>query len=83
MLRSKTNSVSLGAYRFQPTKYDEDGNLYCALYRNGAHGEKCKVTILYKFNEETYDIIWADQDWISLSKNKKLLKFFLKQYDWV
>lgn len=82
MTKSKTNSVRSGKYRFQPTKYDENDNLYCAVYRNGAHGEKCKLTLLYKFEEETYEIIWVEEGWLN-SKHKKLLEFFLKEYDWL
>ena len=82
MMKSKTNSVKAGKYRFQPTKYDKDGNLYCAIYRNGAHGEKCKLTLLYKFDEETYEIIWVEDSWLN-NKHQKLLEFFLKEYDLV
>lgn len=82
MIKSKTNSVKVGKYRFQPTKYDKDNNLYCAIYRDGAHGEKCKLTLLYKFKEETYDIIWVEDGWLN-HNHKKLLDFFLKEYDWV
>lgn len=79
---SKTNSVKSGKYTFQPTKYDKEGNLYCAIYRKGAHESKCKMTLLYKFAEETYDIIWLEEGWLN-HNHKKLLNWFLEQYDWV
>lgn len=82
MTKSKTNSVKAGKYRFQPIKYDKDNNLYCVIYRNGAHGEKCKLTLLYKFEEETYEIIWVEEGWFN-HNHKKLLNFFLKEYDWI
>ena len=29
--KSKTNSIKSGSYKFQPTKYDKAGNLYCKI----------------------------------------------------
>ena len=29
--KSKTNSIKSGSYKFQPTKYNKDGNLYCKI----------------------------------------------------
>lgn len=81
MMKSKTNSLRVGKYIFRPTKYNDEGNLYCAIYRNGSHGEKCKLTLLYKFDTETYEIIWIENDWLN-HNHKKLLNFFLKEYDW-
>lgn len=78
MLRSKTNSVKIGKNKFQPTKYDKDGNLYCAIYRKNC----CKLTLLYKFKEETYNIIWVAEGWLT-NRHKKLLKLFLKEFDWL
>lgn len=79
---SITNSIHRGKYIFKPTKYDCDGNLYCAIYKKGAHKPKCKITLLYKFNEETYDIIWTENNWLN-HKHKKLLNWFLEQYNWM
>ena len=79
---SKTNSLTIGKYTFQPTKYDKDGNLYWALYRKNSHGKKvCKVTGIYYFDEERTEIIFRDWNWLN-KKHKKLLEYFLKQYDW-
>lgn len=81
-IKTKTNGIHRDKYLFQPTKYDENDNLYCAIYRNGAHGHKCKMTILYKFDESTYDIIWVEEGWLN-HNHKKLLNWFLEQYDWL
>lgn len=80
--KSKTNSVKSGKYRFQPTKYDKDNNLYCAIYRNGIYRKKCKLTLLYNFEKENFEIIWVEDGWLT-NKHKKLLNFFLKGYDWI
>ena len=79
---SKTNSITVGKYIFQPTKYDENDNLYCTLYRNGSHGLKCKLTLLYKFEEHSYEIIWTEHEWMN-HKHKKMLNWILRQYDWI
>jgi len=78
---SNTNSLSIGKYTFQPTKYDEHGNLFWGLYRKGCHKPKCKVTGIYKFEEEVTELIYVAENWMN-NKHNKLLKYFLKQYDW-
>ena len=78
---SKSNSFALGKYIFQPTKYDENGNLYWTLYRQGCHKSTCKVIGIYKFNEEKSELIYVAEGWMNYN-HKKLLKFILKQYDW-
>lgn len=82
MMKSKTNSVKVGKYRFLPTKYDKDDNLYCTIYEYTAQEKKCKLTLLYKFTEETYEIIWVEDNWLN-NKHNKLLEFFLKEYEWI
>ena len=82
MVKSKTNSVKVGKYKFQPTKYDKYGNLYCTIYRNDSREQKCKLTLLYKFEEGTYEIIWVEDGWLN-HNHKKMLNFFLKEYDWI
>ncbi len=79
---TKTNGLHRDNYLFQPTKYDKNNNLYCSLYRNGSHGQKCKLTMLYKFEEGTYDIIWVEHNWLNRN-HRKLLQWFLEQYDWI
>lgn len=76
--KSKTNSVKSGSYKFQPTKYDKDGNLYCKVEKN----HKVKLTGIYNFENENFEIIWVQNNWLT-NKHKKLLNFLLKGYDWV
>lgn len=82
MTKSITNSVKSGKYTFQPTKYDDNGNLYCMLYRLNAHNKKvCKVTGLYKFDEDKFELIFVAEGWMT-NNHKKLLEFLLNEYDW-
>ena len=82
MGKSKTNSVKSGKYTFQPTKYDENGNLYCVLYRlNSHHKQICKVTGLYNFGEEKFELIYVAENWMN-NNHKKLLEYMLNEYDW-
>ena len=81
MTKSKSNSVKVGKYTFQPTKYDENGNLYCALYRKGCHEPKCKVTGLYNFDTEKFELIYVAEGWMN-HNHKKLLNYMLNEYDW-
>lgn len=86
---SKTNSIRRDKYKFQPTKYDQNNNLYCKLtkcviYKNGnkfSEKEVCKLTGLYNFETETFEIIFTTEEFFT-RKHKKLLQWFLKQYDW-
>ncbi len=83
---SKTNSVSCGPYLFQPTRYDENGDLFCKLvkierYKRHVH-ETCKLTGLYHFDTNEFEIIYAYKDFLN-SKHKKMLNNFLKEYDWL
>ena len=82
MMKSKTNSVKVGKYRFLHTKYDNDGNLYWTIYEYTEQEKKRKLTLLYKFAEETYEIICVEDNWLN-NKHKKLLEFFLKEYEWI
>ena len=79
---TKTNGLHRGKYLFQPTRYNENNNLFCALYKNTSRRQKCKLTLLYKFEEGTYEIIWVASGWLSHA-HKKLLTWFLKQYEWI
>ena len=83
MTKSKSNSVKVGKYTFQPTGYDEDNNLYCSLYRLNSHGKQiCKLTGIYKFDEEVFEINYIEEGWLLTGKHKKLLDFMLNEYDW-
>ena len=76
--KSKTNSIKSDGYKFQPVKYDKDGNLYCKIEKSN----KIKLTGIYNFEKEKFEIIWIENNWLT-NKHKKLLNFFLKGYDWV
>ena len=83
MLKSKSNSVRSGKYIFQPKRYDKDDNLICAIYRENSHKkEVCKLTGVYKFDEDKFEVLWEDDNWLTSNKHLKLLKFFLEEYDW-
>ena len=86
MTKSKTNSVKVGPYYFQPTKYDNDGNLYCMIFKRHTYkkfkNDKCKLTGLYHFDTGEFEIIYTTPDWLN-SNHKKMLEFFLKEYDWI
>lgn len=83
MTKSKINSVKSGKYTFKPTKYDENGNLYCALYRrlNSHHKQVCLLVGIYKFDEEKFEIISVAEGWMN-NRHEKLLNFFLNEFDW-
>ena len=88
---SKTNSISCGPYVFQPTKYDNNGDLYCMIVKRHTYtdkrtkhtfvNDKCKLTGLYKFDENKFEIIYTTPEFMNRG-HKKLLNWFLKQYDW-
>ena len=84
---SATNSVRRGPYIFQPTKYDKNGNLYCTLIKQHTYNKfvnnRCKLTGLYNFNTETFEIIFCSPGFLDKNNHKKLLNWFLKQYDWI
>ena len=86
MTKSKTNSVKVGPYYFQPTKYDNDGNLYCMIFKRHTYkkfkNDKCKLTGLYHFDTGEFEIIYTTPDWLN-HNHKKMLDFFLKEYDWI
>lgn len=82
---SKTNSISRGPYVFQPTKYDKDGNLYCKLSKRHKYKQyvkdTCKLTGLYNFDTGKFEIIHESEGFMNRG-HKKLLNWFLEQYDW-
>jgi hypothetical protein len=82
MMRSRINSVEAGSYVFQPTEYDNDGNLLCSLYRCRNNGRDCMLKGIYDFNEEKFTIIHIKDGWLSRS-HKIILDYFLKEYDWL
>ena len=75
---SKTNSIHRGPYIFKPTKYDKDDNLYCMIVKNN----KCKLTGLYNFETKKFEIIYEVPGFMN-HNHKKMLNWFLKQYDWI
>ena len=76
--KSKTNSIKSDGHKFQPTKYDKDGNLCCELKKSN----EIKLTGIYNFEKEKFEIIWVENNWLT-NKHQKLLNFFLKGYDWI
>lgn len=86
MLKSNTNSVKVGPYIFQPTKYDENNNLYCKIVKRHKYKkfvkDTCKLTGIYNFAEGKFTIIFCSKDFLN-HQHSKLLNMFLKEYDWV
>ncbi len=83
MMKSATNSVRRGKYIFQPTKYDDNGNIYCSLYRLDSNNKRvCKVTGFYDLNNEKFELIYIAEGWMN-HNHKRILNFLLSQYDWV
>jgi hypothetical protein len=83
MTKSNTNSVKSGKYTFQPQEYDEDDNLICYIYRCNAHGKNiCKLIGTYLFNENKFEINWKEEGWLLNRSHKRLINFFLEEYDW-
>lgn len=78
MFRSKSNSVKLVKYKFQPTRFNENNELFCSLTRNG----KCKLTGKYNFEFKTFEILYTYPNWFN-AKHQRLLKKFLREYDWL
>lgn len=85
MMKSSTNSVKCGPYVFQPTKYDDNGDLYCMIVKRHTYkkfvNDRCKLTGLYHFDTNEFEIIWTSEGFMNHS-HKKMLDFFLKEYDW-
>jgi len=83
MTKSKTNSVKVGKYKFQPIEYDENNNLICYIFRQNSHGKNiCKLTGTYIFDEDRFEINWKEEDWCLNRSHKRLINFFLNEYDW-
>lgn len=64
-------------YKFKLTKYDINNNVYCALYRK----KKCKITLLYKFESDSYDVLWVELSWVN-HHHIDLLNFYLDKHNW-
>ena len=87
---SSTNSLKRDKYVFQPKRYDDNDNIICVLskrtmYKNGKkffNKDKCKLTGIYDFEKEEFVITWVAEGFMNAS-HKKLLNYFLKQYDWI
>lgn len=84
-MKSATNSVKCGPYIFQPTKYDDNGDLYCMIAKRHIYrkfvNDKCKLTGKYSFDTDTFYIIYTTPDFLN-HNHMKMLSWFLKQYDW-
>lgn len=86
MTKSKTNSVKVGPYYFQPTKYNDNGDLYCKIIKRHTYkrcvNDKCKLTGLYHFDTGEFEIIYETPGFLNRN-HQKMLNFFLKEYDWI
>ena len=80
MLKSKTNSVKYRDYKLQPIGYNKNNDLIFDLYKLKPNKRVCKLTGLYKFNEDKFEIISTAKNWLN-KNHKKLLQFLLREYD--
>ena len=82
---SATNSIKCGPYIFQPTNYDDNGNLYCMIVTRHTYkkvvNDKCKLAGLYNFDTDSFKVIYSSPYFLNRN-HKKMLSWFLKQYDW-
>lgn len=80
--KSKTNSIKLGGYVFQPLEYDYNGDLECVLYRI----VNCQRVIIlrgaYSFDDDEFLVTFVLNEWIMRKKNRRTLKKLLNGYDW-
>lgn len=80
--RSKTNSIKLGVFVFQPLEYDSNGDLQCALYKI----VNCQRVIIlrgvYSFDNDEFLVTFVFDEWLTKRKNRRTLKKLLNGYDW-
>ena len=89
-MKSQTNSVTRSKYVFQPIRYDDNDNLICKLVRRSkckvknkiVNRDKCKLTGIYDFNKGEFIIKWTAEGFLTKS-HKRLLDYFLREYDWI
>lgn len=80
--RSKTNSIKLGVFVFQPLEYDSNGDLQCVLYKI----VNCQRVIIlrgvYSFDDDEFLVTFVFDEWLTKRKNRRTLKKLLNGYDW-
>ena len=80
--KSKTNSIKLGGYVFQPLEYDYNGDLHCLLYKI-VKGQRVDVLSgVYSFDDDEFLVTFVLNEWITRKKNRRTLKKLLNGYDW-
>ena len=80
--KSKTNSIKLGVYIFQPLEYDRNGDLQCVLYKI-VKGQRVEVLSgVYSFDDDEFLVTFVLNEWITRKKNRRTLKKLLNGYDW-
>ena len=80
--KSKTNSIKLGVYIFQPLEYDSDGNLECVLYRIVNCQRVIVLRGIYSFDDDEFLVTFVLNEWLTRKKNRRTLKKLLNGYDW-
>lgn len=80
--KSKTNSIKLGGYVFQPLEYDSNGNLECVLYRIVNSQRVIVLRGAYSFDDDEFLVTFVLNEWITRKKNRRTLKKLLNGYDW-
>lgn len=80
--KSKTNSIKLWGYVFQPLEYDRNGDLQCVLYKI-VKGQRVEVLSgVYSFDDDEFLVTFVLNEWITRRKNRRTLKKLLNGYDW-
>lgn len=80
--KSKTNSVRLGVFVFQPLEYDSNGNLQCVLYKIVNCQRIVILRGVYSFDDDEFYVTFVFDEWLSKRKNRRTLKKLLNGYDW-
>ena len=80
--KSKTNSVRLGVFVFQPLEYDSNGDLHCVLYKIVNCQRVVILKGVYSFDNDEFCVTFVLDEWLSKRKNKRTLKKLLNGYDW-
>ena len=80
--KSKTNSIKLGVYIFQPLEYDRNGDLQCVLYKI-VNCQRVEVLRgVYSFDDDEFLVTFVLDEWLARRKNRRTLKKLLNGYDW-
>lgn len=80
--KSKTNSIKLGVYIFQPLEYDSNGNLECVLYRIVNCQRVIVLRGIYSFDDDEFLVTFVLDEWLARRKHRRTLKTLLNGYDW-